>query len=139
MNSQTGFTLLEVMITVAIVAILAAIAVPAYNDYVLRGQLSEAYAQLAAQRVRMEQYYQDMRTYTGAEAPGTVATCPAPGQNFTYACAVAAGGQGYTITATGRGFTFTVDQNNVRATTAVPSGWALPATPCWVRKKGGVC
>jgi type IV pilus assembly protein PilE len=139
MNSQKGFTLLEMMITVAIIAILAAIAVPAYNDYVLRGQLTEAYAQLAAQRVRMEQYYQDMRTYTGATAPGTVATCPNAGQHFTYACAVDAGGQGYTISATGRGFTFTIDQNNVRATTAVPTDWALPATPCWVRKKGGVC
>jgi type IV pilus assembly protein PilE len=139
MNSQTGFTLLEVMITVAIIGILAAIAIPAYNDYVLRGQLSEAYAQLAAQRVRMEQYYQDMRTYTGAEAPGTVATCPGPGQHFTYACAVDAGGQGYTITATGRGFTFSIDQNNNRMTTAVPTDWALPATNCWVRKKGGVC
>jgi type IV pilus assembly protein PilE len=139
MNSQNGFTLLEMMIVVAIISILAGIAVPAYNNYVLRGQLTEAYAQLAAQRVRMEQYYQDMRTYTGADAPGTVATCPAPGQHFNFNCAVDPDGQGYTITANGLGFTFTIDANNNRATTAVPAGWTLPATACWVRKKEGVC
>jgi len=138
MKPQKGFTLVELMIVVGIVSILAAIAVPAYNDYVLRGQLTEAYAGLAAQRVRMEQYYQDMRTYTGATAAGTVATCPPAGQNFTFACAVAGDGQGYTITATGRGFTFTIDQNNNRATTAVPSNWTVNNV-CWVRKKGGVC
>jgi type IV pilus assembly protein PilE len=51
---------------------------------------------------------------------------------------VAGDGQSYQIVATGRGFTFTVDQNNNRATTAVPSGWTTSAN-CWVRKKGGTC
>ena len=138
MKPQKGFTLMELMIVVAIVSILAAVAVPAYNDYVLRGQLTEAFSTLASQRVRMEQYYQDMRTYTGASAAGTVATCPAAGQHFNFACAEAGDGQGYTITATGRGFTFTIDQNNNRATTGVPAGWTANNT-CWVRKKGGVC
>lgn len=139
MHSQKGFTLLEMMIVLVVVSILAAIAVPAYNDYVTRGRLTEAYAQLAAQRVRMEQYYQDMRTYTGATAAGTVATCPGAGQHFTYACAVAADGQSYSITANGMGFGFAIDQNNNRLTTAVPSTWSMPSTNCWVRKKGGVC
>ena len=65
----SGFTLIEVMITVAIVAILGSIALPAYFDYVRRGQLPEAFSNLADYRVKMEQYYQDNRNY------GTTTLC----------------------------------------------------------------
>jgi len=58
-----GFTLIEVMITVAIVAILAAVGVPAYSDYLLRGRLVEGPNTLGSERVLMEQYFQDNRTY----------------------------------------------------------------------------
>ena len=61
--SQGGFTLIEVMIVVAIVAILAAVALPAYGDYVRRGQLPEAFSGMADLRVKLEQYYQDNRSY----------------------------------------------------------------------------
>ena len=43
------------------------------------------------------------------------------------------------MAATGLGFAFTIDENNNRATTAVPANWTVPATACWVRKKGGIC
>jgi type IV pilus assembly protein PilE len=141
MNAQQGMTLIELMVVVAIIAILASIAVPTYRDYVVRGKLVEAHSTLAAQRVKMEQFYQDMRTYTGACAAGTVAPLPT-GKHFTYACDI--NDQTYTITATGvtaqgtGGFRFTVDQNNARATAAAPTGWNTSAT-CWVRDKSGNC
>jgi type IV pilus assembly protein PilE len=142
MKGQQGFTLLEVMIVVVIVAILTAIAVPAYSEYVTRGRLAEAYATLAAQRVRMEQFYQDMRTYTGACAAGTVAPPMTDSEFFDYDCDIAADGQSYTLSADGQastaGFQFTVDQNNNRATPSAPSGWTSNGT-CWVRKKDGSC
>jgi type IV pilus assembly protein PilE len=137
-----GFTLVELVIAVAIVSILAAVALPAYQDYIRRGKLAEAYTNLASQRVKMEQFYQDTRTYNNACQPNTVAPKPADTVNFRYTCAIA--DQTYTVTATGlatgnlNGFVFTVDQNNNRATTGVPAGWTSSAN-CWIRHKDGSC
>jgi type IV pilus assembly protein PilE len=145
MKSEKGFTLIELMIVVAIVAILASIGIPAYNDYVTRGKLAEAYANLASQRVKLEQFYQDRRTYLGACATGTVAP-PLTGTYFQspYPCTLA--DQTYTIDAIGlssqgtAGFQFRIDQSNNRSTVAVPSGWTLPSpNNCWVRRKDGTC
>ena len=66
-----GFTLIEVMITVAVVAILAAVALPQYRDYVTRGRIPEATSRLATLQVQAEQYFQDNRTYVGAPACAT--------------------------------------------------------------------
>jgi type IV pilus assembly protein PilE len=143
MKSAKGFTLIELMIVVAIVAILASIGIPAYNDYVIRGKLAEAYANLASQRVKLEQFYQDRRTYIGACAAGTVAP-PLPINNFSYTCTLA--DQTYTIDAVGDstkgvgGFQFRIDQSNVKSTVAVPTHWNLPSTNnCWARRKDGTC
>ena len=57
-----GFTLIEVMIVVAIVAILSAIAIPSYRNYVIRGKIPEATSNLSGQAVKMEQYFEDNKT-----------------------------------------------------------------------------
>jgi type IV pilus assembly protein PilE len=147
MKSEKGFTLIELMVVVVIVAILASIGIPAYSDYVTRGKLAEAYANLASQRVKLEQYYQDRRTYLGACAAGTVAP-PLTGTYFNYACTLA--DQTYTITATGNPaknlsnqFVFTLDQNNNKWTASVGPGWTMPTqtapSGCWARRKDGSC
>ncbi|HVY04489.1 MAG TPA: prepilin-type N-terminal cleavage/methylation domain-containing protein [Burkholderiales bacterium] len=145
---QGGFTLIELMITVAVIAVLAAIAVPNYSDYVLRAKLVEPAATLSGQRVKMEQYFQDARTYTGACVNGTVAPRMQDTDNFTYNadCGIAADGQSYLLTATGKGslsgFVFSLDQSNNRATTvsgaAATKGYSSAAN-CWVRKKPNQC
>jgi len=149
MRSATGFTLIEVMITVAIIAILAAVAIPSYTDYITRSKIQEATTTLLAMRTKMEQYFQDQRTYSGAcdpANPNTVAPVPTGLKYFTVACSNVALGT-YTVTATGIAgsdmalFSFTIDQGNTRQTTGVPtaSGWSLPPTSCWVTRKGGIC
>jgi type IV pilus assembly protein PilE len=141
---RSGFSMIELLVAVAIVAILGAIALPAYRDYVTRGKLAEAYSLLSAQRVKMEQYYQDVRDYTNACQANTVAT-PANGSYFGLTCGNLSANT-YTITAAGlggsgvTGFSFTIDQSNNKATAAVAAGWSTP-TPnnCWIRAKGGQC
>jgi type IV pilus assembly protein PilE len=143
MRTARGFTLIEVMITVAIVAILASLALPVYRDYVTRGKLVEAHAALGAQRVRMEQFYQDMRSYTAACDAGTVATVSNT-QHFELTCDIDGDGQGYTVSAAGiggtdvDGFEFTVNEANQRATASAKTGWTANAN-CWSRTKGGEC
>jgi type IV pilus assembly protein PilE len=138
---EAGFTLIEVMIVVAIIAILAAIALPSYNEYVIRGRIPPAIAELSGMRVKMEQYFQDNRTYVGACATSTVAPLPTD-KNFTFTCSLAA--NGYTATAAGfttstmAGFTYNINEANARSTTAVPTGWTANAN-CWVLKKDGSC
>lgn len=146
-RSSKGFTLIEVMITVAIVAILAAIAIPSYTEYVMRARITEATSNLADMRNKMEQFYQDFRSWAPAGpvqpcAAGTVAPLPVS-PNFTFTCANL-GANTYTVIATGNagttmnGFVFTIDQFNRRATTGVAAGWT-PQAACWVVKKDGSC
>ena len=148
-RSAAGFTLIEVMIVVAIVAILAAVALPAYNDYVRRGQLPEAFGALADYRVKMEQYYQDNLSYgssgtnvcaDGASAPSWNNFAPGGQKYFTYSCATTNAGQNYTITATGvagqvggsNQHIYTINDANARTTTKFKG--ATSTATCWLVK-----
>jgi type IV pilus assembly protein PilE len=64
LGKQSGFTLIEVLITVAIIGILSAVAYPSYTDYVTQSNRTEAKRELARVANKMEQYYVDHRTYT---------------------------------------------------------------------------
>lgn len=145
LRPHRGFTLIEVMITVAIVGILAAVALPSYRDYVRRGSLPEAFSQLSDYRVRMEQFYQDNRKYgteacaDGAAAPSWNGFAPTGAKNFTYACTLTNSGQGYTVTATGRtgtsavGHVYTINDANLQTTTSF-KGAAVTGKNCWLVK-----
>jgi type IV pilus assembly protein PilE len=137
MNSTKGFTLIEIITAIAIIAILASIAIPQYNDYTIRGKIAEATSALSDGRIKMEQFFQDNRTYAGGPTP-TATTY------FTYTVS-GTSATAYLITAQGVGsmaaWTMTIDQNNVRSTTAAPAGWTAATMPstCWITRKAGVC
>lgn len=144
MSRRSGFTMIELLVVVALVAILTALALPSYRSYLIRGRIPDATSQLSAKRVRMEQFYQDNRSYKDAPA-GATDDSSSPYFKFS-----ADGGEGdtrsdtgYVLYATGKGamtgFTFSVDQSNARSSTVTGvSGWN-GNTSCWITKPGGAC
>jgi type IV pilus assembly protein PilE len=154
MQRRKGFTIIEMLITIGIISILAAVAIPSYTDYTRRSKLSEATSNLLAMRTKMEQFYQDNRSYNPGGAilapcqPGS--TVPVPSlKYFTITCTPAPTATTYKIVANGLdsslvGIHFSIDQANNRVTT-VDSGTPMDTAGytsnanCWVSKKGGVC
>lgn len=131
-----GFTLVELMVTVAVVAILAGVALPSYNAYITRSRIPAGLEALSSYAMRMEQSYQDTGSYGTS---GCRLAVPAAA-NFTLSCALSDAGQGYTATATGSGglsgYTYSIDHNATRRTVAHPRG--VPTTACW-SMKGQTC
>ena len=142
MKTHSGFTLIELMITMVVIAILTAIALPSYTKYVVRGKVPNATATLATKRVQMEQWFQDNRAYTGGPACTADTTS---NKYFNFSCPVLTANT-YTLQAAGKdtmaGFTYTVNESNVKTSVITsppaPSGWT-GSTTCWVTNVGGVC
>jgi type IV pilus assembly protein PilE len=139
---ECGFTLLEAMIVLAIVAVLASIALPSYVSYVKRSRLLEAVTQLADARARMEDYFMDQRTYVDAAGRCGVENRGAAADAFDLRCEGTA--TTFVYTASGRAtkgmsaFVYTIDQTGSKVTVSAPSGWSRPAD-CWTIRQDGLC
>jgi type IV pilus assembly protein PilE len=142
-----GFTLIELMISVAIIGILSAVAVPIYNNYITRGRLADASTGLATLRAQMERYYQDNRTYASVgDFTTPCATTNTASRTFGYfviSCSGTPSATAFTLMATGSGsvssFAYTINQSDVRATTSLPSDWGSVCASKWIMKKGDSC
>ena len=131
--SNGGFTLVELMVVIGILGVLMAIGLPQYNEYLMKGKLTEAMSMLSDLQVRQEQYYQDNRTYANGMTPRS------GGQVFTnVSCAYRSGDtQTYTCTAIAPSinFTYTVTESGAKTTTP-PSG---TVANCWLRGSSATC
>lgn len=125
-NKSTGFTLIELMVTTAIVAILSAIAIGAYGNYIRSSKLSESFAMLGDYRLKMEQFKQDNRSYADSLNPNTCGIAlPTSSKYFDFSCTIAAAGTQFTATAankagTGLGnaadYSYSIDQDGAQNT-----------------------
>jgi type IV pilus assembly protein PilE len=112
-SRRNGFTLLELVITVAVVAVLAAIALPSYTQYVIRANRAQAKQFLQDIANREEQYLLDQRSYTATIGSGGLGMTAPQETSGLYTFAAAAAGNdclggalpapGYTLTATATG------------------------------------
>jgi type IV pilus assembly protein PilE len=114
MRRQGGFTLVEVMVVVAIAAILAAVAIPSYRDYVVRSKRAAARQVLVEAAQFLERHFTAAGCYDFADVssclarsgpasaqPSTLRRSPSEGrQSHAVAWVLDAGGQAYTLTAT---------------------------------------
>ena len=96
MKKQQGFTLIELMIVVAIIGILAAIAIPAYQDYTIRAQVSEGLNLAAGSETAVTEFYQDTGGWPADNTVAGVETALSINGKYTTQVAIA----GNTITVT---------------------------------------
>ena len=146
----TGFTLIEVMIVVVILAILTMLAVPSYQEYMARSKRADVQGALYGLASAMTRFYTENNTYCGSDDGGTIGTCVSPDSPGIFSSQVPISGgtayynltisavaaNSYTLTATRTGTMnadkcgdFTLQHTNVRGLNNESAG--INVNDCW--------
>jgi type IV pilus assembly protein PilE len=130
MKVFNGFTLVELLITVAIVAILAAVAFPSYTDFVARSNRTEAQRELLRIANLQEQFFVDTRAYTSNMTELGLGNDPFITENGFYSIDAALANGGFVLTATALAPQSTND-SSCQTLSVNETGKKLPASACW--------
>ena len=138
-KSLVGFTLIELMVTVAVVAILAAIAFPSYQDYVMRARRTEGKGFLLSTQQLVERNYTDSNSYASAVASVVGASGVTSPELFYQVTVASSTVSTYTLNSAPQGAqaadkcgTFVIDETHAK-TIIAPSGSTLTRNDCWPR------
>ncbi len=135
-NKMRGFTLMELMIVVAIIGIIAAIGYPSYRDQVMKSRRADGMSALLQLADRMERHYSDVGTYTKADGTDIAVAdvFPSFASDYYTLTIVAQDNIGFTVSAARKGTqvkdkcgTFTLTSQGVKTI----SGGSLPLDDCW--------
>jgi len=145
--NSSGFTMIEMMITVAIVGILAAIALPSYFEFITRSKIIDGTTKLGDFKSKMDKFFMDNRTYLNNGGTCGVANPVVSSSDYfaiTCGCPLAATATSYSICADGiaakgmSNFRYTVDQTSAKSSTG-PGGNTYTNPACWALRKDGSC
>jgi type IV pilus assembly protein PilE len=135
-----GFTLIELVVTIGVIAIFGALAYPSYRDYSLTSQLTEGMSRLQNEWVNSAQYYQDNRTYETMCSEDRLKAMNKGLDYFTISCPTVEENEITLQAADKNGFIFTINELGEKSTLGVDPKWTLPeGNACWVSKKNGEC
>ena len=131
-----GFTLIELMVTVAVVAILAAVALPSFQDYILRSRRTEGKAILLSTQQIVERGYTDLNNYASAVASAVGASGLMSEHGYYLVTSTSATASTFALSSTPQGRqsndkckTLTIDQANRKDVSGVSS--TITRADCW--------
>lgn len=130
-KQNRGFTLLELLITVAVIGIISSIAYPSYVDNISRANRSEAQRELLRMASLQEQYFIDHREYTADMTKLGVATDPYITNSGLYSIDTTVVGITYTLVATAKGRQITVDSSCLTLSVTDTGKKTAASTHCW--------
>jgi len=136
MKPQKGFSLIELMIVVAVIGILAAVAYPAYQDYVIRAKRGDAMNALAAVRIAQEKYRANNTSF--ADSTGTLGVSALSGDGYWDISVASYSSSSFIITAIPNGHVddscefFAVDRNGPNYSWTI-AGKTIANNECWER------
>ncbi len=126
-KNKSGFSLIELMIVVAIIGILGTIAYPSYTKQIQKSRRVDAHSSMLAYAMKFEEFYGNNFTYTGAPAAAGLSTSVNSTSSY-YSISATASGETYTLTATAQGSQ--ASDTGCTSITLDQTGDKLPAG-CW--------